>query len=149
MYLEQYATFQALFDQYRVDALEFTFRPTFTANSFTSGLGASFVPPNLYTVIDYDDNTTPTSLAQLREYENCTTSLYETVVRRFKPHIAVAAFNGSFTGNMNAPAPWIDTASNNVIHYGVKYGAEPSSLANDFQIWSVIARAQVSFRNVK
>jgi hypothetical protein len=149
LYLDQYATLQAVFDQYRVDALEFTFRPTFTANSLTTALGGSFIPPNLYTVIDYDDLTIPSGLAALRECSNCTTSLYETVVRRFKPHIAVAAFNSSFTSSMNVAAPWIDTASANVIHYGVKYGTEPASITNDLQIWSVIGRVQISFRNVK
>jgi len=141
--LPQASSFGQLFDQYRIDAVELTFRPRYTVG--LSGL----VTPLLYTVIDYDDVATPTAtVAFFQQYENCVTSQYETVVRCWKPHVAMAALdNTGYSSNANVPAPWLDMANSSVEHFGIKWGCDAGS--GTFQSWTVSYRAMISLRNVR
>jgi hypothetical protein len=146
-FLDQSSSFEAVFDQYRIDEIEVTFRPMFNSN-FLAAPSAQIIPM-LYVAVDYDDATAPTTLAYLREYSNCTMSQYETVVRRWVPHVAVAAYNGAFGGYRNETAPWIDCASDTVQHYGIKFGCDAGVNAQTLlQVWTITARLRVSFRNV-
>jgi hypothetical protein len=145
--LDQFAVFAGVFDQYRFDEIEVAFRPMYTANPL--GSAAITIVPSLYVVVDYDDFSTPSNIAYLREYSNCSISQYETVVRRFTPHIALAAYTGSFNGYQNAVAPWCDAAAYTIQHYGVKVGIDPGIVGQTaLQSWTVTTRFRVSFRNV-
>jgi hypothetical protein len=146
--LDQYNSFTNVFDQYRFDEVEVTFRPMFTANPL--GALSSVIIPQLYTAIDYDDATNPgTSLSYLRQYNNCVVSMYETVVRRFRPHFALGAYTGSFNGYENEQHKWIDSSSSNVQHYGIKLQIEAGATGQTaLQSWLVNFRYKISFRNV-
>jgi hypothetical protein len=144
--LDQFANFAVVFDQYRIEETEVTFRPAWTDNSLSF---STIVAPLLYLVVDYDDNDVPTTLAQLREYSNCTQSLYETQVRRFKPHVAVAAYAGIYSNYANMESPWIDCSSNLVQHYGIKYACDAGATAQtNLQHWVIQTRHRISFRNI-
>jgi len=115
--IQQVASFQALFDQYRISEVELWIQPVNnSATVATSG-------PTWYSVVDYDDSATPTSLASLQQYTNViTTPLNNGHYVRFKPHVAEALYGGAFTAFGNIHAPWIDSASPGVQHYGFKMG---------------------------
>jgi hypothetical protein len=145
--IDQYTSFGAVFDQYRIDEIEVTLRPMFTSNPL--GNATVTVIPQLYVVVDYDDYSTPSSIAYLREYSNCTVSQYETVVRTFKPHLALAAYTGSFNGYQNSVATWCDAAAFTIQHYGMKLGIDPGIVGQTaLQSWTVSSRFKLSFRNV-
>jgi hypothetical protein len=130
-----YASFAAVFDQYRIDEVEV----------WLSGSLAD--PASFVTVIDYDDATAPTTEAALLNYQNAIVStLNDGHYRRFRPHVAIAAYSGAFASFANEVAPWIDVVSPNVQHYGVKLGTNPTAAISTV---TMRARLWLSFRNVR
>jgi hypothetical protein len=151
--LDQYATFAALFDQYRITRVDLEFRPAYTANSLSLSFGGATpaVCPLIYVVVDYDDATTPASLAAFRQYENCQVHQYESFTISYVPHAAVCAYaSGTFTSYANVTSPWIDCSSIGVQHYGWKTGITAGLAgAIDLQYWNVSQRLTIQFRNVR
>lgn len=139
------ADYLAVFDQYRIREIQVTIRPQMT----TAVVG--FAAPLVYSVIDLDDSTPLGTAAIFREYANCTTTQYETLVRSWKPCISVPAYvtGGAATGAMSVPAPWIDVATINVAHFGFKLGIEPNSGGTSSQLLSVDFKALVDFRTTR
>jgi hypothetical protein len=147
--LTDYTNWISVFDQYRFDEVQVTIRPLSTSVGLQ--IPTSIKPPLIYTVIDYDDATTPTTLTELRQYSNCAISLYETVVVHLRPHMAMAAYGGSvFTSFANAQGQWIDAASASVPHYGVKMGIDGGdSGQTNLQVVQITMRYKISFKNVR
>jgi hypothetical protein len=134
------ADYLTLFDSYRIREVELVVRPAYTTGFST------FNPPTVYTVIDYDDNSTLTA-TQLREYSNLELSCYETVVRHFVPAVNIPTYvsGGASTGDMTVFAPWIDAATTTVEHCGVKIGIDGGTLTNSQQL-DINHRFLVEFR---
>lgn len=125
----------AVFDQYRIIQLELWLIPQGTT------------PGSMWhSVVDYDNATAPTTLGQVRSYSNChTTSLNNGHYHKFVPHVATAVYKGAFSGFSNQARQWIDSANNDVQHYGWKVGFEttPGGVIGI----DVLYRAVVEFRN--
>jgi len=104
--------FTSVFDQYRCLQLQAVFLPI---TPLGSGNGAV-----IYTVIDYDDNNTIT-ISQADAYASemivQAGSYFE---RTWTPHVPDALYSGTFSAYGNRTSPWIDSASSNVLHYGLK-----------------------------
>lgn len=131
----------SLFDQYRFIACRFRLLP----RQNLLAPSTSTYPP-LYTVIDYDNATAPSSRAAIQSYANCTESqVYESVERSFCPHIAVAAYSGSFSSYSNMAMVWIDSASPSVQHYGLKYWIDTCPTATP--VWDIVVEYWIQFRN--
>lgn len=115
-----YGSLAAVFDQYRILAVEVVFRPQAQASAPTAA-SKGF----LYTVLDYDDSSALTSIGQAEAYENCiATEVWQSQRRCLKPRAALAAYSGTFVSYANVEAPWIDCTSNAVQHYGIKYAID-------------------------
>jgi hypothetical protein len=149
-YLPQASQLSAVFDQYKFDWVEATFRPLYNSNPMTES-GSSIAVPTLYTVVDYDDSTTTASAAFFQQYANCTQSVYEMVYRRFQPHVAVATYQSStFSSYTNMAATWIDCATPTTQHYGLKWGCDGGSAGQtSLQQWQISYRFCLSFRSVR
>jgi len=123
----------AAFDQYWIKAIEFWLVPYQSQTSKS----------DTYCVIDYDDSNS-LSIAQVQQYQNCcqadSASGFHGI---FHPHVAVAAYGGSFTTYKNEPSSWIDSASTGTQHYGVKMVANINSSGI---IYNIRFRALVGFR---
>lgn len=146
--MPQHATFSSLFDQYRITRVSIQFRPMFTAMPLQPSLTVSV--PLIYTVVDYDDSSTPTAIADLREYQNCNVHEYESFTHEFTPHIAMAAYSsGGFTSYANQTMQWLDIASPSVQHYGLKLGITAGFSGQILQIWNVSMRLEFEFRNIR
>lgn len=155
--LPNYTEFTALFDQYRIDKIVFKIIPMCNVNQLTiNSTGALSNNPGIIgTVIDYDDAGSPTSLGYMEQYQNFRYQPVvssRTMMRAFKPRIAVAAYGqGLFTSYMNKKATWIDCNSPAVPHYGLKIyldganGTAPTCL----QTYQLFADVYLSFRNVR
>jgi len=124
------------FDQYRFDQLEYWLEPI----AAQGGL----VPAAVASCVDLDDATTPTQFVQVENHQGAL--LAEGGAGRYhkwKPHMAVAVYSGTFTSFANEEASWIDSASPNVQHYGIKVAAGITTAAIGY---SYVVRAVVSFR---
>ncbi len=126
-----------LFDQYRIVQLEVWIVPQATSNNGNAIMKS---------VVDYDNASTPASISAVDNYQNChTTSLNSGHYRRFTPHAAVAAYTGgAFGGYTNMAAPWIDSASTNVQHYGIKLYLDATTAVVPVDL---VTRFHVQFRN--
>jgi hypothetical protein len=126
------------FDQYRIAAIRFVAAAQNNAIGLVTNSTTSIVP--MYIVLDFDDASNLASVAAAEAYSNCLV-LHpgESCERIFKPRVAVGAYTGSvFTGFANMPDLWIDSASTNVQHYGVKTIVPAATAAQTLlQTWDI------------
>lgn len=147
--LPAYSEFTTLFDQYKIDKVEVWFK------SQQRGITLQALANHgcIYFAVDYDDVTTPSSAAALQQYENCVViEPEEDMYIEFKPHIAVSAFtsSGFGTGYSNLKDQWIDIASPNVEHYGMKYLTNADNLGGSYHnYWHILAKYHISCRNTR
>jgi hypothetical protein len=151
--LPQSSSFLSVFDQYRVDKLHFRITPQVNTISPTTA-SPNAVVPRLFVVVDRDDATVPTTLSQLREYDNCLDILpYQGLSVEFEPSCTPAVYsNSAFSGYEVAPSGdhWIDAASGAVPFYGLKFGCDPTTTgATAAYNWYVDCYAYVSFKNTR
>jgi len=146
--IANYADITAVYDQYKLDFVEFRMDPQYTQCDLNNYSSTLIKPPRVFTVIDYDDANTPGSKAALLQYSTCeVTAPCRSVKREFVPRMAIAAYSGSFTSYANQKAGWIDAASPNVQHYGIKTAIEGGGVsATKLQQYDVTCRYFMSFR---
>jgi hypothetical protein len=135
------------YDQYKLLAVRVSIVPQNNAVGLVTNSTTGLVP--LYCVIDYDDATVLTTAAQAEGYNNCITlGPGESLIRTFRPHMAIAAYSGSFTSYANAEPMWIDAASNTVQHYGIKVFIPATTAAQTLlQTWNVIIEYAWALKN--
>lgn len=133
------AEFTALFDQYRIAALEFTFVPV-TSN----GTGSP-----LYTVIDYDDSSPLTLVGQVLEYDTLQiTQPGQFHKRSLIPQVSTTVYNTAITSGYSSKSmQWIDAGNPNVPHYGLKYAA-PFIAGVNYQI-TVLVKAIIQCKDIR
>jgi hypothetical protein len=136
--LTQWSSFAAIFDQVKLDMVEFWLTPTYQDTAGGASNSRALI------VIDYDDDIAPTNTNALIQYTNCIdTNSYNGVYRRFAPHTQSLA---GPSGSRNLGPVWFDVASaSGVKHFGLKMGAYASSVTTT---WNLSYRLHVSFRNV-
>ncbi len=137
--LPQIADLSNVFDQYKIDLVEVWITP----------LGQNIGNyQRTASVIDYDDSAVLTTFNAALNYPNCVCTMASNGhYRKFRPHMAVAAFASSaFTSYKNVPSDWIDMVSQNVEHYGLKWAAEAATSNNTVD---VLVRLTCSFRKVR
>lgn len=134
------------YDLYRIEAVRVNIRPKNNAIGLFTNSTTSVV--TLYNVIDYDDSANLGSVADAEAYSTCLAlAPGQSCSRGFKPRIAMAAYNGAFTGYANMSPQWIDAAYQNVEHYGLKYFIPQATAAQtQLQEWDVSVDYYVSFR---
>jgi len=103
----------------------------------------------VHTAIDYDDGGVPSSEVYMLQYStNKIAPANVFFEREFVPHVALAAYSGSFTSYAQARVgQWIDVASPNVQHYGLKYyiPSTPSVAST----WKVVIDVHFQFKNAR
>jgi hypothetical protein len=134
------AAYTALFDEYKIDEVEVWINP----NPVTS-LGASTIRGQYSTAVDYDDANTPSSISTVSDKQNSlTSSVDDAHYHRFQPKFAVGAYSGTFVSFASSRG-WVDCASPNVQHYGLKMAF--SQTAAGVQFVSLVIRYTISFRS--
>lgn len=129
--------YTALFDQYRIEQIEVWIEPA-------SAPAANISYPEVASAVDLDDGNVPTGIGNVSDRPGALVGLgISGRYHKWKPFIATAAYSGVFTSFTNVVAPWIDSGSTNVQHYGLKVAASISSSPVQFNL---VARARVSFR---
>lgn len=129
--------YAAVFDQYRIMAVELTIMP--------STLTVSGLTGHLLSAVDYDDVASITPALNAQKSTVVISNLQDTIVRSFTPKIALAAYSGAFTAYSVGPAQtWINTASTTVQHYGHKLTANPTTAVITYDLYT---RVWFQFRN--
>jgi len=133
------ASLAGIFDTYRFVAVKMTFQPSSTTS-------AANISAPIYTVLDYDDNTA-TAITALVQYDTLKVAPPDVYFERvFTPKVATALYSGVFTSFGQAQSQWIDTISNGVLQYGIKWGIPTSAGA---PTWMTTVHCIVQFKNTR
>ncbi len=150
--LNQVSTLSALFDQYRIDRIHLRIRPKNTAFFLASVASPNQSSPDVWVAADFDDGSTPTSVASIREYQNAVVlNAGDSLDMIIEPSVTPAVYSGgAFSGYGVEASRWLDVANTSIPHYGVKIGitALQASATYSYQ-WDVEAWYTVSFRNIR
>lgn len=141
-------TLQTLFDLYKIHAIRVSIWPNNTAIGVPDPTVNRLV--EFYNVIDYNDSSTPSGAAQIREYDNCVITFpSESAVRTFKPRMSATVRSSSGTDYMSVEPQWLNTSSDDVLHYGFKYFV-PQCIAAQvlLQTWRIDIEYWVEFQKV-
>jgi hypothetical protein len=131
-----YTEYGALFDQYMFEQIEVWLEPQAPQGTTTFAAVA--------TAIDLDDANAPASFAAVLGKQGAIAGYgggghYH----RWRPHVAIAEYSGTFTSYGNVPSTWVDSGSPGVAHFGLKTSAAATAVAIPYQI---TVRAVIRFR---
>jgi hypothetical protein len=145
--LSEANTFAALFQLYRIQRVDFMFRPLYRNNSVA--VAANYLPPLLYVAADVGNLATWTTLAQAQDNDNvCISDDQETITIALEPYVPFEVQSGAATPRGMMPSPWLSTNDTFIRHFGLNYAISlGGALATEFQSWAVIARYTVQFKN--
>lgn len=132
--LPNVSEFTALYDQYRINKIKVVFVPALSGMD-ANAPSTQYYMPNLHSVVDYDDATAPTSMAQLFQYPRLKrTRGLRDHKQYFSPAVSVEVYQSGISTSYSAKwKQWLDLASTSVPHYGVKYGIDPGNPAGGNQ----------------
>jgi len=123
--LPSYTEFTSLFDRYRIARVDIKFACTFNGANVAIAATTPTSIPQLLSVVDLDDDTALTQSADYYQYSTFSVQRLDHVSKfSFTPHVAVAVYNGAFTGYGNTEM-WLDMGSTSVKHYGFKFEVDP------------------------
>jgi len=148
------AEFVALYDQYSISCVVIEF----VANAgcyFDGGM----LGPRLHTVVDFDDENPPLTVADVQQYQNYKmfqfTANRQRFTRKVYPRIATPVYQTNllpptFAYQTTKPG-WVDMTYTNVPHYGVKVFVEPGtqSTTSNLHYIDVYATFYFKCKNVR
>jgi len=141
--------FAQYFQQYRIEKVELFFRPMYRATSIASAAAVG-MSPLLYIAADPNDVSNWATIAQAQNVDGVMISDDETgFVMTLTPLPASPVYQGGlFQGFSTLDLrPWIDTGSDTVAYYGVKWAISGNGLAaTPGQSWNVAIRYTIAFR---
>jgi len=141
--LPNVAEFTSLFDQYRINSIKWTLMPR--GSSAEAGTNNSAC--KIFSVLDYDDDTAPTSIDTLLQYENCKTSnSLRDHSRSLRPKFARSVYQSALVTGYGQSSGWLDCDSTLIPHYGIKLAFQGTAGA---QIFDVRIQYSVSFMGVR
>lgn len=130
-----------LFDAYRIVQITLDFLPSVYTPSNDS---------TLYTVVDPDDGSVPTTIDQLRQFDTLQMAPGgKFLTRTYTPHVADGVYNGTtiVAGGIGSPySRWLDNAVNTIQHYGVKWAIDSTTAAAQVS-WNLQATCVIQCRH--
>lgn len=141
-------TLNALFDLYKIDAVRLSIRPNNTAIGLENPAINQLVP--FYWVIDYNDSTPLGSAGAATEYDNCMVlSPGESGERTFCPMYKLNAQSAAGTDYICRKGDWLNTASDDIFHYGCKFFIPAGFAGQTFlQTWQLEIEYFFTFRQL-
>jgi len=134
-----------LFDRYRFKSVKMTFQQVGVQMNTTAVI---YSIPQFITVVDFDDNTTPTSFSQLQRYSTAAThSSSADVIRHYLPRAVRALYISPVTTGYGESDPnlWLDCANSNIPHYALKWGLGAATPAGQSCVYNVSAEYVIEF----
>jgi hypothetical protein len=148
-----------LFERWRLDSVEVVLTPIYTMASSPLIAGNGAIGGVVHTQVDYNDYAVVAasqagvnSMRQRPSYTTANISHGLPLYYRLKPRMAVSGYQAGFsTGFTNMAAQWIDTASQSVEHYGLKFVFEvlDTSAIVQFVNFKMEAKYNLSFTDVR
>jgi hypothetical protein len=144
----------SLFDQYRIDKIHFRLRSRNPALFMMNQASPNYSATTPVLVLDRDDNTAPTTLAELKQYENCQViSACDSIDIIFEPSYTRSVFAGGVFSGYEVVTDgdgWLDVANTGIPHYGLKCGIPALVAATTSRLdWDVEAWYGVSFLTIR
>jgi len=135
-----YASYAAIFDRYCIHDVRIEFIPSGKQIITNSAVAV----PRFYTAVDFDDATTPTSIADVQKYDTLVGVPFTAgLVRHYVPRVAIQVYNGVTPGYKEAEAStWLDLANPDIPHYGLRYAYGPGDTSLQYV---PVSRITVSF----
>jgi len=142
-----YGEFTALYDQYKIEQIEFIINPTFDDNNMSNRIDS--LRPIRY-VIDYDDVTVPTTENELLEYGKCKSFMCgKNKLIKVNPKILTMVYKTAVsTGYAPKGDMWLDCDDTTVPHHGIKLwfpAISPQAMAS----WGVEVIYHLAFKNTR
>lgn len=114
--------FTNLFDQFRIDKVEFTFEMDIADGV----LNSTTKWPRVVVAPDFNNQSAPLSENDILQYEQSKQYQFSTSDRRFsvtlRPMVAATMFRtGVTSAYAMQPSGWLDIATSDVPHYGLRY----------------------------
>lgn len=109
-----------LFDNYRIRGVKVTVTPGFNSAEVVTTMNI----PTMHYAIDTDDAAVPSTRIAVQENSTCRSRRLDSPFSIYiKPRAqnVIAAAAGSVAGGMLPAGQWIDTASQSIPHYGLKF----------------------------
>lgn len=140
--LSQVASYQALFDEYRIVKAILKIRPA--QNSCAPGAPCH----SIWTVKDFDDATAFTTDAEYLANDTLKVTMgWEDHIRSLAPQVQVVDSAGN---KVYAPsAGWLPTANKDAVHYGIKYQTRSWSAATPITNFFIMQEIHFEFRGTK
>lgn len=146
-----------LYDFFKLTKVVVKFIPI---QNVTSGTGSALTFDNaysnrLFTAIDYNDKSAPTSVAELREYSTCKwTPMMKIHKRVITPQVVMTVDEDGPAGSsygyaQNTSNPWISTGSNACQYFGLKVAFEHTSSIDSGGYYVCEAKYYMKFKNYK
>lgn len=141
----------SFFEQFRIVGVSITFIPDFNTNTAVwNGSANSYGNlPYLLTVVDYDDDTTPSTEDDLLKCEDCVISTPgQRFSRYFVPKVATQVFQSGVATSYGATSKkWLDVSSSATPHYGFKYCIKkPTNTSGNNWQYRVYAKYFLEFK---
>lgn len=135
--------FTTLYDQYCIKGCKVSLIPRYTEAT----AGGSLIG-NMWSVIDYDDSTSPTNIDTVLQYQNVKrTRMNQIHSRYFKPQVNTAVIqSGSTITSAPKAGVWIDIANTAVEHRGLKFWFEQSTAGVTYDVHCKLYMAMKNVR---
>jgi hypothetical protein len=150
--LPNFSEFTSLYDQYKICGVKVELYPRYDTATQTPGLigtspDTSYQQTRVFSVLDYDDSSTFTTMDTLMQYQNIKeTSSVQKHVRFLKPKYANRIFATGVSDGFKPGSGFIDCTYNNVEHYGVKFGFQAPSMNLSYDMRTTF---YLAFKNVR
>lgn len=141
--------FTTLFDQYKLNKVEFTLIPNITSNDMNP-VSTYYEMPNVHTVIDRDDDSAITSLTSLMQYPSYRrTRGHQVHKRTFVPALAQTIFKtASTTGTAQKAPMWLDLTDTTVPHFGLKLFIDQTNASTNIK-YRLYIKYWLQFKGVR
>lgn len=142
-----YTDFTNLYDFFKIKAIKISFIPL---SNVTLGSSSTNTYTNynnrIFTVIDYNDAGTPTSIDELREYSNCKWSPNNKIHKRyFSPNPLADATDDSTISLQYKP--WVPTTNYNLDYYAIKWAIENTDSGPTVPKYKIEAKFYMAFKS--
>lgn len=139
-----YTEFTALYDMYKIKAVKISFLPQMTQNVSLSSVNNVNAGRRFFSAIDYNSDTAPTNIDELRDYKTCK---YTNLLRKHTRYIYKPMI---LDGSSYSISPWMSTASPSINYYGLKVGVEPTdSTVSTTMLYEIECKYYLAFKNVR
>lgn len=144
--LPGFTDFTNLYDQYLIKKIVVKIIPKISQHNLASTTTGNSDLPQVHSVVDYDDATTPTSLNTLIEYQS------HKMTRGNQIHTRVIVPKVELNADSAVSAPkayqWLDCDSTAINHRGIKVWFNAPNSANTSVYYDMLVKVYFSMRNV-